>query len=358
MSTPARWLLGCLGFAVGSAVADITSVSPLEIGPGMTITVDGAGFGGTRSPQVHLVGVVGRPRYHLRVRSFRDDQVVASVPKGIPGDYRVEVKPRNGAAFQSFDIVTLTAPHVDEVVPYDEQNSGPGFALEIRGAGFGERPGTVRFGSRRVRVMVPSDFDDHSKGPAPRVTASNAPIWSNESIFVRAPAGMPLGPADVTVKGTLGTARKAAAWVSTGARATLAIGKTRVAFDTTHGAPPPVLFAPESPTLTFPFVMSDAKRSRLLLLAFDTSGYTTLQSLVGATFTVGELGAPPPSLFLTGPGPSDRRWQGAVTASLTIDRIEGGLAYGTFSCELTPVNAADPRATFRDGTFVVPIKGP
>jgi hypothetical protein len=165
-----------------TVVPGICTLTPNSGPTGTTVTVSGNGFGDTQT-----TGSVAVAERTATITSWSGTQIAMTTPNLLGGTWPVVVTAAgtdsNSVGFTVPDSVN-SAPHLDDIEP----GSGPvGQYVTLTGTNFGTSPGKVEFISGAYSALGGVDFP-----PA----CGNA-YWTDTSVTVTVPDGLPLGDVDV-----------------------------------------------------------------------------------------------------------------------------------------------------------------
>lgn len=314
------WMI--LGGLAGAQVS-IATVSPGTGTTGTEITITGGGF--VKKPSVYLIQNGAKKKYTAKVISFGPTQVVASLPKAVPGVFDVFVKVQASTA-QADDAITIAAPVVSDIAPL---SVAPKDIITIEGDFFGTAKGTVKTGKTSAKIKT----------------------WSNSQITFEAPK-LPDGNYTFTVDNKVGTVVTAAVAIAgTGGGMTggffIKAKINNVPFEAS-GAFLSVQVLPTTPPLLAVAGSKPGNPDKTLDFAipFDAANFT-----VPATFTEVDDGTLAwheniKIWFATGQG---------THYTIHVTKKQGNILEGTFSGHLKELFIVDPDVDVTDGAFRVQI---
>ncbi len=189
--------LGALAASTATSNADVAGATQMQLSPGTSIDVTGAGFGS--APRADLV--VGGRRIALKIArsSIGDTQFRArlvDVPSGVSGAATLEVTPRGASAPFALPGFTIETPQITSI---DPETGAKNTVVTITGSFFGTGGSTghpppgavVRFGTRAAKIVT----------------------WTDTSIQVKVSVSK-FGTYDVTVSNHAGSATRVGAFAA------------------------------------------------------------------------------------------------------------------------------------------------
>ena len=148
-----RLLLALTIFATGTLAHDIADVSPASGSLGASLTITGTGFGTTK-PSVFLTSPeTGTKVYKLKVTSSTDTTIVATISKGVPGSFDVNVEVAK-LIVTSADAFSLVTP---SITPGQTATADVGTTLTLDGSNFGTKKGKLAVAGKNAKVLTWTD---------------------------------------------------------------------------------------------------------------------------------------------------------------------------------------------------------
>ncbi len=144
-------LLGAFAFAGPTFAQTISSTSPTNIegaAVGTTITINGSDFG-VAKPKVQLFDSVTNKKYALKVATFSDSQITATISKAVSGEFSLQVIVK-GAAAPAETPMTIRAPLVTSL---SVASAGPNAPFSILGDFFGTKKGKIRVNGQNAKIV-------------------------------------------------------------------------------------------------------------------------------------------------------------------------------------------------------------
>jgi len=143
-------LLGAFAFAGPTFAQVIDSALPINAAVGTTLTISGSGFG-VAKPKVQLFDSVNNKKYSMKVVTFSDTEITATITKAIVADLTLQVivkgvaLPIEGPVAIQIERPLVTSLSTSEASPDEE--------FTIFGDFFGIKKGKLRIGTQNAKVL-------------------------------------------------------------------------------------------------------------------------------------------------------------------------------------------------------------
>lgn len=143
-------LLGTLAFAGPTFAQTIDMATPTSVAVGSTLTITGSGFGLSK-PKVLLFDGATEKKYTLKVDTFTDTTITATIKKAVLGDLTLQVIVKGVALpLEGPDAIRVEAPLVTSL---STTEADPDEEFTIFGDYFGIKKSRILVGSAKAKVL-------------------------------------------------------------------------------------------------------------------------------------------------------------------------------------------------------------
>lgn len=284
-----------LSTAFSFAQVTVSSAAPSPATIGMNITINGSGFS-TAKPSVSLTTANSTKKYTLKVVSYNDTEIVATVKTAVAGTFDLNVKVKSATGTLASGL-TITPPVVNNFTP---NSAAPKDVITINGNFFGNKKPKVLIGGKSAKVLTFSNTQitcelPNLAGGVHAVSVSNkvgATDAGNITCTIPAP---PLGGPD-RVEGKFGTVNFKSQGSFLGATANTALNPDLIIINAGMTPGPKgknfsLTFGYELATGNVPTTINLGSSG--LVVSYTEVGIppkTWLSALAGSTFTVNITG--------------------------------------------------------------------